>query len=145
MSWFTDLFGKKEDPTPESLSAMFVDSVKEVHAEQRKLERELNDNAKLSKLIRKTIRAMVDEEAKGDTYSFIHVHHFQIGVKETVFQVYARIFSGVAKELGLPVEIEKGYIRVQKRDLREAFEKLRSSEVDIDERTRAMLSQGIYR
>lgn len=145
MSWFTNLFGKKEEPTPESLITMFMDSVKEVHGEQRKLEQELNDNAKLSRLIKKTIRAMVEEEAKNDSYSFIHIHHFQIGVKEPIFQVYARIFSGVAKELGLPVEIEKGYIRVQKRDLREAFEKLRNSEVDIDERTRAMLSQGIYR
>ncbi len=145
MGWFSNLFGKKEDPTPESLSAMFVSSVQEVHAEQRKLEQELNDNNKLAKLIKKTIHAMVEEEAKNDTYSFIHIHHFQIGMKEPVFQVYARIFKGVAKEIGMPVEIEKGYFRVQKKDLRATFEKLRGSEVDIDERTRAMLSQGIYR
>lgn len=145
MSWFTDLFGKKEEPTPESLSSMFVSSVQKVQSEQRKLEQELNDNAKLAKLIKKTIHAMVEEEAKNDTYSFIHIHHFQIGLKEPVFQIYARIFKGVAKELGMPVELEKGYFRVQKRDLRETFEKLRDSGVDIDERTRAMLSQGIYR
>lgn len=144
MRWFTDLFGKKEEE-PKSLSAMFIESVQEVHHEVRKLERELNDNAKLAKLFKKTIQEIVQEENKNDTYNFIHIHSFQIGLKEPVFQVYARIFKSVAAELGLKVELEKGYFRVYKADLRKTFEKLRGSEVDIDERTRAMLSQGIYR
>lgn len=143
MSWFTDLFEKKEEP--KDLKTVFIEVVQERQQELRR-NRELLDDAKLARLIRKTIKYLVTEMSKkDDKYSFVLIHDSSVGLDTDVFNTYCKIFRGVCKELDITVEIESSYMKVEKRDMQRAFDKITQGGIDIDERTRAMLSQGIYR
>jgi hypothetical protein len=52
---------------------------------------------------------------------------------------------GLFKSINLPATNEGTYMKLMKDDIKQAFGALKRPTIDIDERMRAMLSQGIYR
>jgi len=157
MSWFSWLlfWQKKELPPAIPLDSpiiqeiprlddIFLEAIQESHEEVYKLERELLNDEKLRSYIKKVVKTMSTSVNK-DSYDFILVHPHDCGVDSRVWGPFAQIIIQLCKSIDLPATDEGSYLKVMKKDVRKAFGALKHQVIDIDERTRAMLSTGIYR
>lgn len=160
MNWLFRLFGigKKElapapapihDDSPlvqaaPTLDDIFLEAIQESHEEIYKLEYELLNDVKLRDHIKSAVKAM-HVGANKDSYDFILIHPHECGIDSKVWPVFAQILIRLCQSIGLPATDEGSYLKVLKKDVSRAFGALKKQVIDIDERTRAMLSQGIYR
>jgi len=158
MNWLLRLFGlgKKElppapihDDSPlvqaaTTLDDIFLEAIQESHEEIYKLEYELLNDAKLRSYIKAAVKIMHAGVNK-DSYDFILIHPHECGLDSKVWPVFAQILIRLCQSIGLPATDEGPYLKVMKKDVAKAFGALKKQIVDIDERTRAMLSTGIYR
>lgn len=154
MNWFLRLLGfkKVEAPAPihelpaapVPLNDVFLEAIQETYDEQYKAELELMNDSKLREYVKNTVKAMSRGLTK-DSHNFILLHASDAKIDEKAWRAFAKIMVRLCEEIGLPAKDEGGYINVNKKDVAKAFENLRKQVIDIDERTRAMLSQGIYR
>jgi hypothetical protein len=122
---------------------IFLDTIQEVHDETYKLERELLDDAKLRGYIKNTIRAIMPHMT--DRYEFVLIHPSDVNINEKIWATFCQIMIGLFKTIDLPATNEGTYMKLMKDDIKKSFGALKKSTIDIDERMRAMLSQGIYR
>jgi hypothetical protein len=156
-NWLRILFGirPKELPAPihgESLPELppaplndvFLEAIQESYDETYRLELELLNDAKLREYIKNTVKAMSRGLTK-DSYDFILIHPSDAKINDKIWHPFAKIMIQLCAEIGIKAKDETSYLNVDKKQVREAFEKLKKQVIDIDERTRAMLSQGIYR
>jgi len=162
VNWFYKLLGFKEkqlpppgheEPiyelpgaytTPVPLDDVFLEAIQESYDEEYKLELQLLNDAKLRQYVKNSVKAMTSGLTK-DSYDFILIHPSDAKIDAKIWKPFAQILIALCKEIGLPAEAESGYINVKKKDVKKAFDNLKKQVIDIDERTRAMLSQGIYR
>jgi len=133
-----------EPPTAPLLSDIFREAIQETHDEINQLERELLDDVKLRQYIKNTVRAMTLGLNK-DSYDFILIHPSDAKISDKIWRPFAQIMVQLCAEIGIKAKDETTYLNVDKKEVRKAFANLKKQVVDIDERTRAMLSQGIYR
>jgi len=133
-----------EPPTVPLLSDIFREAIQETHDEINQLERELLDDVKLRQYIKNTVRAMTLGLNK-DSYDFILIHPSDAKISDKIWRPFAQIMVKLCAEIGIHAKDEATYLNVDKKEVRKAFTNLKKQVVDIDERTRAMLSQGIYR
>lgn len=162
MSWFSWLiFWKKKsepEPVPDQrllmppvptpaieLRDVFLEAIQEVHEEVYAKERELLNDTKLRSYIKNFISAVSTDLAKGDHYDFILVHSYQVKIDKDIWSPFSLIMIELLKSIDLPAEKSDDYIKLQKADVRRVFGDLKKQVIDIDERARTMLSQGIYR
>ncbi len=159
MNWLLRLFGlgRKELPAPihgtsvpqlppasVPLQDVFMEAIQESYDEQYKLELELLNDAKLREYVKNMVKAMNKGLTK-DSYDFILLHPSDAKINERIWSPFAKIMIQLCKSIDIPAKDESSYLNVSKKDVKAAFEKLKRDVIDIDERTRAMLSQGIYR
>lgn len=132
-------------PTPTfDLREVFLEAIQEVHEETYKAERELLNDTKLRSYIKNVIKA-VGSGLSSDRYDFVLIHAHDAQVPNGAWTPFARIMIELFKEIGLPATNEGSYIKVMKADVKKAFGALKTEVVDVDERVRTMLSQGVYR
>lgn len=167
MNWFLKLFGlgPKELPAPIhepepdvvgadwepqppkpafSIQDIFYEAIQEAHEEAYKAERELLNDVKLRKYIKEFIKT-IGLGLNKDNYDFILIHPHDIKLPEASWTPFAQIMIGLFKEIGLKATDEGRYLKLMKKDVKKSFGGLKKPILDIDERTRAMLSQGVYR
>lgn len=159
MNWFYKLLGFKEkelpapgyeepireeprEEKPFNIQEVFLEAIQEAHEEAYIAERELLNDVKLQKYIRDTIKVIA---SNNDHYEFVLVHPHDIKLPAASWAPFAQIMIGLFKEINLKASDEGSYLKVMKKDVKRAFGSLKKQTIDIDERTRAMLSQGIYR
>lgn len=126
------------------LDDIFLEAIQESHEEVYKLEYELLNDNKLRTYIKNAVKEM-NVGVNKDSYEFILIHPHDCGVNSKVWTPFAQIMIRLCKSIDLPATDEGSYLKVMKKDVRKAFGALKKQVIDIDERTRAMLSQGIYR
>lgn len=132
-------------PTPAfSIQEVFFEAIQEAHEEAYKAERELLDDAKLRKYIKGVIKTISTGMNK-DSYEFVLIHPHDIKLPDASWEPFCQIMIGLFKTIDLKATNEGSYMKVMKKDVKKAFGGLKKPIIDIDERTRAMLSQGIYR
>lgn len=132
-------------PTPFfSLQDVFFEAIQEAHEEAYKAERELLDDVKLRKYIKGVIKA-ISLGMNKDAYEFILIHPHDIKLPNASWEPFYQIMIGLFKTIDLKATNEGTYMKVMKKDVKRAFGGLKKPVIDIDERTRAMLSQGFYR
>lgn len=160
MNWFKWLFfwQKKEEPAPihsppalppavidtTPLSHVFLEAIQESYDEQYKAELELLNDTKLREYIKNAIKE-INKDITGESYSFIHLYPHEVGVSTKAWVPFAKILIELCKTIDLPVENKGSHLYFDKEKVIVAFDNLKKQVIDIDERTRAMLSQGIYR
>ncbi len=155
IEWLLKLLGFKKVPAPihcESLpefspvplNDVFLEAIQESYDEEYKLEIELLNDAKLREYIKNAVKAMTRGLTK-ESYDFILIHPSDAKIDARIWKPFGDILVRLCKEIDLPAVNEGSYVNVKKKDVRAAFDKLKKQVIDIDERTRAMLSQGIYR
>jgi hypothetical protein len=134
----------KETHVPLPLTDVFLEAIQETYNEQYKAEQELLNDSKLRDYIKKAIKK-INKDLTGDSYSFIHVHPHDVGISGAIWDPFAKILIELCKHIDLPAENKGGHLYLEKKDVARAFGALKKTSIDIDERTRAMLSTGIYR
>lgn len=154
MNWFLRLLGfkKVEVPAPihelpaapVPLNDVFLEAIQESYDAQYKLELELMNDAKLREYIKNTVKAMVND-LEYDRYDFIMLYPHDAKISPHIWEPFAKIMSELCKTIDLPTELRDGHLYAKKSDVKRAFNALKVRVIDIDERVRAMLSQGIYR
>jgi hypothetical protein len=169
MNWFLKLFGlgPKELPAPihdepeptvcppvtsedefkfavsSSLNEVFIEAVNEVHAARYEKEKELLNNQKLREYIKKFLKYGVSE-APTHQFSFL-VSSSDLGMPTAVLYTFYKIVNELCQNFKIKTEWTGQYISVDCKSFMAAMEGLYVPTIDIDERMRAMLSQGIYR
>jgi hypothetical protein len=162
MNWFLNLF-KKPKPTPihrtmptptneeelkfvitSSLNDVFLEAVKEAQEARFEKEKILMDDAKLAQFIKNFMKYSALEADKNSGLFLVGCSNVE--VPSNVFETFYKIIQPLCEGLGIQVKWRNGYISVDVDSFKSATEKVQPSfKIDIDERTRAMLSSGIYR
>jgi hypothetical protein len=163
MNWLLNLFKKDEPPTPihrtrpaptneeelkfvitSSLNDVFLEAIKEAQAARFEKEKVLMDDVKLAQFIKNFMKYSA-LEADVNSDSFL-VSCSNVEVPSNVFETFYKIIQPLCEGLGIQVKWRNGYISVDVSSFKRATENIQPSfKIDIDERTRAMLSSGIYR
>lgn len=149
IDWIKSLFGSKQPapalpPARPDLSKVFLEAIDEVEQETHRQELELLQGTKLQDALKKAIKKMAAQLP--DKYDFVLVHDSDVGVQKGAFPIFYKVIKGVLQEYEIPSSMDgDSYFKVDKKHIRPAFEKLRNRNVDIDEHTRSLLRQGIYR
>jgi hypothetical protein len=142
------VFGADWEPRPPmptfSIQDVFFEAIQEAHEEAYKAERELLDDAKLHKYVKNVIKA-IGLGMNKDAYEFVLIHPHDIKLPNASWEPFCQIMIGLFKTIDLKATNEGTYMKVMKKDVKNAFGGLKKPVLDIDERMRAMLSQGIYR
>lgn len=130
------------DTTP--LNDVFLEAIQESYDEQYKAELELLNDSKLREYVKNAVKE-VNKDITGESYSFIHLYPHEVGISDKAWMPFAKILIELFKTIGVHAENKGGHLYLDKKEVIEAFSNLKRNVIDIDERTRAMLSQGIYR
>lgn len=138
-TWFPDPLVPKF-----SMQDVFLDAIQEVHEETYRAELELLDDEKLRNYIKNVIKA-ISVGVNKDAYEFVLIRPHDVRVPPASWELFCGIMIGLFETINLKVTNEGNYMKVMKKDVKKSFRALKRPVVDIDERTRAMLSQGIYR
>lgn len=148
----TFFFGErkpKQLPQPETpqvygdLHSILKEAIAEVDRERQEELRKLMDDKKLTNFFRSTVKGIAEKAAKDKGTSFIGSYSCEVPDKS--WPVFMDIFCNTCKEMGLPITHDAEHLRIEGSQVRNFFEKISPSPVDIDERTRALLRQGPYR
>lgn len=127
-----------------SLNDIFLDAIQEVHEEQYEVERELLNDKKLLDYIKRSIKE-IKKDLTGDSHTFIHFYPHDINMDSRIWAPFSKILIELFKTIDIPVEHKGSYLYMEKSHVSKAFDALKKQIIDIDERTRTMLSTGIYR
>lgn len=134
-----------EPPQLGSMRNVFLEAIQETQEEQVKLESELLNDNKLREYVKNVIKATAKKLLE-DKHNFILIHPHEVKLSnDKLWPLFAKIMVKLFKEIDINAQIADTYLDLDKKEVREAFSKMKRQSIDIDERTRAMLSQGIYR
>ena len=129
---------------PVPLNDVFLEAIQETYDEQYKAELELLNDKKLREYVKNMVKAM-SRGINKDSYDFILLSYSDAKIDSNAWRPFAKIMIKLCAEIDLAAQDDGNYINVKKKDVKRAFDNLKKQVIDIDERTRAMLSQGIYR
>jgi hypothetical protein len=127
-----------------NMQDVFLDAIQEAHEETYRAELELLDDEKLRKYIKNVIKT-ISVGVNKDAYEFVLIHPHDVKIPPASWEMFCGIMVGLFETISLKVTNEGNYMKVMKKDVKKSFRALKRPVIDIDERTRAMLSQGVYR
>jgi DNA-directed RNA polymerase subunit L len=125
------------------LNEVFLEAVNEVHAARYEKEKELLNDQKLRAYIKKFLKYGVSE-APSHQHSFL-VSSSDLGMEKSILYTFYKIVHELCNNFKIKTEWTGQYISVDSPSFMAAMETLYTPVINIDERMRAMLSQGIYR
>lgn len=136
------VFAVSETPFMSIVRQAFEDA----RDEAAKRERELLDDVKLHKYIKGTTKDLFDKGIKAKDSLFL-IYPGNSGVPLQSMGTFHKVFAGLYKEVGIDVAFDDGhdYFVIQTPDFRAAIKKIATSNIDIDERIKAMSSGAPYR